>query len=263
MYRSVPNLGRRGIAAAAISAVDIAPVGLEGPAARQSCHGPARRGQASADLRERRIHQLRQPAAAGPTGRVALPPADSPREDQGRGVEPVSSDDLVGLASLRAQLEPDIAAGKYSWTLEDSEALLNAGAVDCLQLDVTRCAGITGFVRAAQLARTHGLEVCRHCAPNLHAMRPRAQPTCDMSNTSMIISGSRTCSSRDRYRRSEARSGPIATGPASAWSFVERTLSSTGEGEVSRLATRPQPDPQPDPVCHCRYLVSDHLAPVG
>jgi L-alanine-DL-glutamate epimerase-like enolase superfamily enzyme len=83
--------------------------------------------------------------------------------------EPVSSDDLTGLASLRAQLEPDIAAGEYCWNVTDAARLISAGAVDCLQLDATRCGGITGFQRAAQLAAAHSLQVSGHCAPNLHA----------------------------------------------------------------------------------------------
>jgi L-alanine-DL-glutamate epimerase-like enolase superfamily enzyme len=83
--------------------------------------------------------------------------------------EPVSSDDVLGLAALRAQIEPDVAAGEYSWTLADSSRLLAAAAVDCLQLDVTRCGGITGFIRGAELAAAHGLEISGHCAPSLHA----------------------------------------------------------------------------------------------
>ncbi|HEY2505325.1 MAG TPA: enolase C-terminal domain-like protein [Streptosporangiaceae bacterium] len=83
--------------------------------------------------------------------------------------EPVSSDDLGGLAAVRAQVAPDVAAGEYSWSLADSAALLRAGAVDCLQLDVTRCGGVTGFLRAARLAEADGLQVSGHCAPNLHA----------------------------------------------------------------------------------------------
>jgi len=83
--------------------------------------------------------------------------------------EPVSSDDVTGLASLRAQVEPDVAAGEYCWNLTDAARLVTSGAVDCLQLDVSRCGGITGFQRAAQLAAAHGLQVSGHCAPNLHA----------------------------------------------------------------------------------------------
>jgi L-alanine-DL-glutamate epimerase-like enolase superfamily enzyme len=90
--------------------------------------------------------------------------------------EPVSSQDLAGLAAVRAQVRPDVAAGEYSWSLADSARLIDAAAVDCLQLDVTRCGGITEFLRAAALAAAHNLEVSAHCAPNLHAHVGSAVP---------------------------------------------------------------------------------------
>jgi L-alanine-DL-glutamate epimerase-like enolase superfamily enzyme len=83
--------------------------------------------------------------------------------------EPVSSLDLPGLAAVRRQVTADVAAGEYSWTLADSAALIDAGAVDCLQLDVTRCGGITEFLRGAALAAAHNLQVSGHCCPSLHA----------------------------------------------------------------------------------------------
>jgi L-alanine-DL-glutamate epimerase-like enolase superfamily enzyme len=83
--------------------------------------------------------------------------------------EPVSSQDLAGLAAVRRQVLPDVAAGEYSWSLTDSARLIDAGAVDCLQLDVTRCGGITEFLRGSALAAAHNLQVSGHCAPNLHA----------------------------------------------------------------------------------------------
>jgi L-alanine-DL-glutamate epimerase-like enolase superfamily enzyme len=90
--------------------------------------------------------------------------------------EPVSSQDLAGLAAVRRQVRPDVAAGEYSWSLADSARLIEAGAVDCLQLDVTRCGGITGFVRGAAVAAAHNLQVSGHCAPNLHAHAGAAVP---------------------------------------------------------------------------------------
>ena len=90
--------------------------------------------------------------------------------------EPVSSDDLAGLAAIRQQVTPDVAAGEYSFTLADSAALISAGAVDCLQLDVTRCGGITEFLRGAALAAAHNLQVSAHCAPSLHAIVGTAIP---------------------------------------------------------------------------------------
>ena len=90
--------------------------------------------------------------------------------------EPVSSQDLAGLAEVRGKVRPDVAAGEYSWSLADSARLIEAGAVDCLQLDVTRCGGITEFLRGAALAAGHNLQVSGHCAPNLHAHVGAAVP---------------------------------------------------------------------------------------
>ena len=40
-----------------------------------------------------------------------------------------------------------------------------AGAVDCLQADVSRCGGITEWLRVAAVAASYGLEISGHCAP--------------------------------------------------------------------------------------------------
>jgi L-alanine-DL-glutamate epimerase-like enolase superfamily enzyme len=79
--------------------------------------------------------------------------------------EPVSSADLQGLRLLRDRGPAglDVAAGEYAYVERDFVNLL--GAVDCLQADVTRCGGITGFLRAGALAAAHGLDVSAHCAP--------------------------------------------------------------------------------------------------
>ncbi len=61
----------------------------------------------------------------------------------------------------------DVAAGEYAADLYDAAGLCRA--VDCLQLDATRCGGYTGFARAASLAAAHNLDVSAHCAPALHA----------------------------------------------------------------------------------------------
>jgi len=62
--------------------------------------------------------------------------------------EPVSSDDLEGLRLVRdrAPAGMDVAAGEYGYMLPYFQGMLAAGAVDCLQADVTRCEGITGFL---------------------------------------------------------------------------------------------------------------------
>ena len=83
--------------------------------------------------------------------------------------EPVSSADLAGLRYVRRRAPLDVAAGEYAYVPADFRNLLDAGAVDCLQVDVTRCGGYTGFLHAAALAEQHGLEVSAHCAPQASA----------------------------------------------------------------------------------------------
>jgi len=86
--------------------------------------------------------------------------------------EPVSSDDLEGLRLLvdRSPAGMDIAAGEYGYTPDYFERMLAAGAVtSCLQADVTRCEGITGFSRVAALCNARSLELSAHCGPAIHA----------------------------------------------------------------------------------------------
>ncbi|MGH3852276.1 MAG: enolase C-terminal domain-like protein [Pseudonocardiaceae bacterium] len=90
--------------------------------------------------------------------------------------EPVSSDDLAGLREVRDQSTPDTAAGEYGYDLAYFARMVNAQAVDCLQVDVTRCGGITDWLRAAAVAAAHNLQVSGHCAPNLHAHVAAAVP---------------------------------------------------------------------------------------
>jgi L-alanine-DL-glutamate epimerase-like enolase superfamily enzyme len=84
--------------------------------------------------------------------------------------EPVSSDDLEGLRMLRDHCRPglEVAAGEYGYELEYFRRMLEAGAVDVLQADVTRCGGITGFLKAAALAEAFHIPISSHCAPTLH-----------------------------------------------------------------------------------------------
>jgi L-alanine-DL-glutamate epimerase-like enolase superfamily enzyme len=85
--------------------------------------------------------------------------------------EPVSSDDLEGLRLIRDRSPAgmEIAAGEYGYTLAYFERMLEAGAVDCLQADVTRCEGISGFLRVAALCQARSLALSAHCGPSIHA----------------------------------------------------------------------------------------------
>lgn len=84
--------------------------------------------------------------------------------------EPRPSSDLKGLHLIREHA-PDgmnIAAGEYGYNLPYFEQMLNAGAVDVLQADATRCGGISTFLKAGNTSEAHQLPFSSHCAPSLH-----------------------------------------------------------------------------------------------
>jgi L-alanine-DL-glutamate epimerase-like enolase superfamily enzyme len=61
-----------------------------------------------------------------------------------------------------------IAGGEYGYDLPCFRRMLDAGAVDVLQADATRCGGVTGFMEAAALCAAYEVPLSSHCAPSLH-----------------------------------------------------------------------------------------------
>ena len=90
--------------------------------------------------------------------------------------EPVSSDDLEGLHEVRTRTTADVAAGEYGYDLAYFQRLTAASAVDVVQADVSRCAGVTDWLRIAAVAAAHGLDISGHCAPLLHLHPACATP---------------------------------------------------------------------------------------
>jgi L-alanine-DL-glutamate epimerase-like enolase superfamily enzyme len=84
--------------------------------------------------------------------------------------EPVVSDDLEGLRLIRDQAPPPIriAAGEYGYDPVYFRRMLEAGAVDVLQADATRCAGITGFMQVGALCEAFLIPLSAHTAPSIH-----------------------------------------------------------------------------------------------
>ena len=103
--------------------------------------------------------------------KASHPPRPTP--DRGLQVswleEPDSSDDHDGLREVRDHCDADVAAGEYGYTVKYYTPMLAAGAVDCIQADVTRCGGYTAWTAVAHLAAANGIQISGHCAPNLHA----------------------------------------------------------------------------------------------
>jgi len=92
--------------------------------------------------------------------------------------EPVSSNNLSGLHFVRhhAPAGMQIAAGEYGYTPDYFWSMLNAGAVDTVQADGTRCGGVTGFSLVAAQAQAAGIPLSAHTAPALHATLGSAYP---------------------------------------------------------------------------------------
>jgi L-alanine-DL-glutamate epimerase-like enolase superfamily enzyme len=63
----------------------------------------------------------------------------------------------------------DIAAGEYGYDLFYFRRMLQAGAVDVLQADVTRCGGITQILQVGALCAAHGMLLSAHTSPSIHA----------------------------------------------------------------------------------------------
>jgi L-alanine-DL-glutamate epimerase-like enolase superfamily enzyme len=92
--------------------------------------------------------------------------------------EPVSSDDLEGLQSIRSRAPVcmEIAAGEYGYTVDYFRRMLNAGAVDVQQADITRCGGITAFLQVAAVCEAHHVDLSGHCGPSIHLHAACAVP---------------------------------------------------------------------------------------
>ncbi|NVB83726.1 MAG: mandelate racemase [Kofleriaceae bacterium] len=84
-------------------------------------------------------------------------------------VDPVPHDDIDNLHWLRTRSPLAIASGRACVDPVGLARLLEAGAVDVLLVDATRCRGITGFLEADALAAVHGIPIASFGAPAVHA----------------------------------------------------------------------------------------------
>jgi L-alanine-DL-glutamate epimerase-like enolase superfamily enzyme len=76
--------------------------------------------------------------------------------------EPISADDRMGAAEVRAHAIMPIAAGESEFTRFDFRDLIAHRAVDVLQPDLAICGGLTEGRRIAALAETHQLALAPH-----------------------------------------------------------------------------------------------------
>jgi L-fuconate dehydratase len=77
--------------------------------------------------------------------------------------EPTSPDDVLGHATIRAQVAPvKVATGEHGQNRVVFKQLLQADAIDVLQLDSARVAGVNENIAVLLLAARYGVPVCPH-----------------------------------------------------------------------------------------------------
>jgi L-fuconate dehydratase len=77
--------------------------------------------------------------------------------------EPTSPDDVLGHAAIRKAVSPiKVATGEHCHNQVMFKQFLQAGAIDVLQMDASRVAGVTENVAILLLAAKYGVPVCPH-----------------------------------------------------------------------------------------------------
>jgi L-alanine-DL-glutamate epimerase-like enolase superfamily enzyme len=76
--------------------------------------------------------------------------------------EPFEPDEYEAYAELADAVDIRVAAGEQDTTRWGFRELIERGHVDLVQPDVTRCGGISEWLRIAEVAREHGVETVPH-----------------------------------------------------------------------------------------------------
>lgn len=84
--------------------------------------------------------------------------------------QPLPPEDLEGMSFLRKRspARVDIADGEYGYDIPYFRTMIEAGAVDVVMADATRCCGISGFLKVGTLCESYRIPMSSHCAPTQH-----------------------------------------------------------------------------------------------
>jgi mandelate racemase len=92
--------------------------------------------------------------------------------------EPIRADDFAGNARLTRELATPIQIGENFMGPEQMAQALAAQACDYAMPDAQRIGGVTGWMRAAALAHTAGMEMSSHLFPEVSCHLLAVTPTC-------------------------------------------------------------------------------------
>jgi mandelate racemase len=91
--------------------------------------------------------------------------------------EPTLAHDYAGHALVTREARTLIQCGENWWGTLDMQHAIKAYASDLVMPDVMKMGGVTGWLRAAALAHTHGLRVSNHLWPEISARLLCCTPT--------------------------------------------------------------------------------------
>jgi mandelate racemase len=92
--------------------------------------------------------------------------------------EPIRHDDYAGAARLAASLATPIQIGENFSQPYALEEALRQEACDYVMPDLERIGGVTGWMRAAEIARARGVPMSSHLFPEVSSHLLAATPTC-------------------------------------------------------------------------------------
>jgi L-alanine-DL-glutamate epimerase-like enolase superfamily enzyme len=90
--------------------------------------------------------------------------------------EPVMADDIPGLANVKSKITIPVATGEQEYTKFGARDLIMGNAVDILQMDVTKCGGITEWMKIAAIAQAWNIPFAPHAMHYAHMHVVSAAP---------------------------------------------------------------------------------------